>query len=123
MSMIPVNDIFGMFSRDVLNPFNELITSETSGIDYVETSDEHIYKIKIPNFNNEDVKIQTEDNKYVLITAEKKERVEDRRDNHYVMQSGSSSYYRRFFLPENANVNRIKSSMENGVVTVVVSKN
>ncbi|KAK3175647.1 hypothetical protein Dsin_033111 [Dipteronia sinensis] len=83
-----------------------------------------IYKITIPNVNSEDVKIQMEDKKYVRIIAEKKERREDKRKNSYVMESSSSGYYRRFCLPENANVNQINASMENnGVVTIAVPKN
>ena len=38
------------------------------------------------------------------------------------MERSSGKFVRRFRLPENAKVNEVKASMENGVLTVTVPK-
>ena len=38
------------------------------------------------------------------------------------MERSSGKFTRRFRLPENAKVNEVKASMENGVLTVTVPK-
>lgn len=72
----------------------------------------------LPNFEQEDVNIQIENNALV-ISAEKHEKQEDK-DKKYVVRESSSSFYRRIALPERANTDEIKANLEDGVLTVSV---
>jgi HSP20 family protein len=52
----------------------------------------------LPNFEQDDVNIQVDDNALV-ISAERHEKEEDK-DKKYVVRESSSSFYRRIALPE-----------------------
>lgn len=72
----------------------------------------------LPNFDQEDVSIQVEDDALV-ISAARHEKEEDK-DKKYVVRESSSSFYRRIALPERANVDKIKAELDNGTLKVSV---
>lgn len=47
---------------------------------------------------------------------------EDKNDKWHRVERGRGKFLRRFRLPENAKVEEVKASMENGVLTVMVPK-
>lgn len=72
----------------------------------------------LPNFEEEDVNIQVEDNALV-ISAERHEKEEDK-DKKYVVRESSSSFYRRIALPQRADAEKIEAHLEDGVLKVSV---
>ncbi|CAJ1938455.1 unnamed protein product [Sphenostylis stenocarpa] len=131
MSLIPSifggrkSNVFDPFSLDVWDPFkvfpfpNSLSTSfpelsrENSAfvsthVDWKETSEAHVFKADIPGLKKEEVKVEIEDDKVLQISGER--------------NRSSGKFMRRFRLPENAKVEEVKASMENGILTVTVPK-
>jgi HSP20 family protein len=72
----------------------------------------------LPNFEQDDVNIQVEDNS-LIISAERHEKEEDK-DKKYVVRESSSSFYRRIALPERADTDSIEARLDEGVLRVSV---
>src|SRR5688572_13179608 len=72
----------------------------------------------LPNFEQDDVNIQVENNALV-ISAERHEKEEDK-DKKYVVRESSSSFYRRIALSDRANVDKIEARLDNGILRVSV---
>lgn len=72
----------------------------------------------LPNFEQDDVNIQVEDNALV-ISAERHEKEEDK-DKKYVVRESSSSFYRRIALPQRADTDKIEARLDDGVLKVSV---
>ncbi|KAI3841377.1 hypothetical protein MKX03_000004, partial [Papaver bracteatum] len=71
----------------------------------------------------EEVKVQIEDGNVLQISGEHtKEEEEHERDKWHRFERRRGSFSRRFRLPENAKVDDVKCSLENGVLTVSVPK-
>lgn len=72
----------------------------------------------LPNFNQDDVNIQIENNALV-ISATRHEKEEDK-DKKYVVRESSSSFYRRIALPERADTDNVEAHLDEGVLKVSV---
>ncbi|KAK4342820.1 hypothetical protein RND71_038636 [Anisodus tanguticus] len=88
-------------------------------IEYKETPEAHIFRCNLYGYKKEDVKVQVEDDKILKITGEKRMKKEDNW-HHYERSSGK--FVTSFSLPQNSRADYVKSSMENGVLTITVPK-
>ncbi|XVF19956.1 hypothetical protein REPUB_Repub11eG0156000 [Reevesia pubescens] len=130
------NNIFDPFSLDVWDPFKDFPfpssslttqTPETSAfvntrIDWKETPAAHVFKADVPGLKKEEVKVEVEDDRVLQISGERNVEKEDKNDTWHRVERSSGKFMRRFRLPENAKMDQIKASMENGVLTVSVPK-
>lgn len=103
------------FGDDLLSPFQGLNVPTT---DVYTKDNQLIVEAHLPNFKQDDVDIQVNDNA-LTIQAERHEQDEDK-NKKYVVRESSSSFYRRIQLPERADSDRIEAHMDNGVLTVTV---
>ncbi|KAL3531753.1 hypothetical protein ACH5RR_005274 [Cinchona calisaya] len=95
------------------------------GIEWKETPEAHIFKTDLPGVRREDVRVEVEDDKILKITGERfMENVEERHGDQYWnhVQRSRGKYLTAFRLPENSRIDQIRSTMENGVLTVRVPK-
>ncbi|KAJ8551066.1 hypothetical protein K7X08_000436 [Anisodus acutangulus] len=88
-------------------------------IEYKETPEAHIFRCNLHGYKKEDVNVQVEDDKVLKITGEKRMRKEDNW-HHYERSSGK--FFTSFSLPLNSRADYVKSSMENGELTIIVPK-
>jgi HSP20 family protein len=72
----------------------------------------------LPNFEQDDVNVQIEDNALV-ISAERHEKEADK-DKKYVVRESSSSFYRRIALPERADTDKIEANLDDGILKVSI---
>uniref|UniRef100_A0A3Q7H3Z8 SHSP domain-containing protein n=1 Tax=Solanum lycopersicum TaxID=4081 RepID=A0A3Q7H3Z8_SOLLC len=124
--------VFDPFSIDVFDPFKELgFTVSNSGetsafantrIDWKETPEAHVFKADLPGLKKEEVKVEIEEDRVLQISGERNVEKEDKNDTWHRVERSSGKFMRRFRLPENAKMDQIKASMENGVLTVTVPK-
>ncbi|TYH09718.1 hypothetical protein ES288_A07G119300v1 [Gossypium darwinii] len=144
MSLIPSffgsrrSSIFDPFSLDVWDPLKDFPfsspssslstrSSETSAfvntrIDWKETPEAHVFKADVPGLKKEEVKVEVEDDRVLQISGERNVEKEDKNDTWHRVERSSGKFMRRFRLPENAKMDQIKASMENGVLTVTIPK-
>ncbi|KAL2344090.1 hypothetical protein Fmac_005375 [Flemingia macrophylla] len=140
MSLIPSffgrqrSSVFDPFSLDVWDPFKDFpfpnsLSADNSAfvstrVDWKETPEAHVFKTDIPGLKKEEVKVQIEDDRVLLlqISGERNVEKEDKTDTWHRVERSSGKFMRSFRLPENAKVDQVKASMENGVLTITVPK-
>ncbi|XP_065872256.1 17.8 kDa class I heat shock protein-like [Euphorbia lathyris] len=143
MSIIPSifggrrSNIFDPFSLDVWDPFqgfpmeslvprselsNETTAFANTRIDWKETPEAHVFKADLPGLKKEEVKVEVEEGQVLQISGERSRDKEEKNDKWHRVERSSGKFLRRFRLPENAKVDEVKASMENGVLTVTVPK-
>ncbi|GAA0183356.1 chaperone [Lithospermum erythrorhizon] len=129
----PRSNILDPFSMDIWDPFSSFSSSlsntpsETSAfanarIDWKETEEAHIFKADLPGLKKEEVKVEVEEGRVLQLSGERSREHEEKNDKWHRMERSSGKFVRRFRLPENAKMDEIKASMENGVLSVVVPK-
>ncbi|XP_030922868.1 18.1 kDa class I heat shock protein-like [Quercus lobata] len=135
MSLIPSifggrrTNVFDPFSLDIWDPYDGLFTSvrETSSfanlrIDWKETPEAHVFKADLPGLKKEEVKVEVEEGRVLQISGERSKEQEEKNEKWHRVERSSGKFLRRFRLPQNAKIDEVKASMENGVLTVTVPK-
>ncbi|KAH7839689.1 hypothetical protein Vadar_007378 [Vaccinium darrowii] len=150
MSLIPSffgnrrTNVFDPLSLDIWDPFqdfplipttattalsvprsefaNETAAFANTRIDWKETPEAHVFKADLPGLKKEEVKVEVEEGRVLQISGERNKEKEDKNDTWHRVERSSGRFLRRFRLPENAKVDQVKASMENGVLTVTVPK-
>ena len=112
MSLIPSffgnRNIFDQFPSDIWAPLsssNDVSTFANARVDW-----------------KEEVKVEVEDGRVLQISGERSVEKEDKNDKWHRVERGRGKFFRRFWLPEDAKLDEVKASMENGVLTVTVPK-
>ncbi|XP_030441136.1 class I heat shock protein-like [Syzygium oleosum] len=113
-------------SLDLWDPFPQTFWENSSfvntRIDWRETPEAHVFKADLPGLKKEEVKVEIEDDRVLQMSGERKVEKEDKSDNWHRVERSSGKFMRRFRLPENAKMDQVRASMENGVLTVTVPK-
>ncbi|KAF5470560.1 hypothetical protein F2P56_011064 [Juglans regia] len=143
MSLVPSlfggrrTNVFDPFSLDLWDPFDGLLSSavanvppsarETAAlanlrIDWKETPEAHVFHADLPGLKKEEVKVEVEEGRILQISGERSKEQEEKNDKWHRIERSSGKFLRRFRLPENAKLDQVKASMENGVLTVTVPK-
>ena len=133
-------NIFDPFSLDVWDPFQDspftttALSAPRAGfyddttavantrIDWRETPEAHVFKADLPGLRKDEVRVEVEEGRVLQISGERSREKEDAGDTWHRVERSSGRFLRRFRLPENARVDQVRASMENGVLTVTVPK-
>ncbi|OMO99225.1 hypothetical protein COLO4_13429 [Corchorus olitorius] len=97
----------------------------TALMDWVESPTAHIFKLNVPGYGKEDIKVQIEDGNILHIKGEgKDESYANAKDSvwHVAQRGKLGEFSRHIELPENVKVEQIKAHVENGVLTILVPK-
>lgn len=98
---------------------NELVSIPSTNISDDETAFE--LSIALPGLDKKDVTIEVQGN--VLIISGEKTQNDEVNEKHWVRREFvRSSFYRAFDLPLDADVDRIKAKMKNGLLQVKIAK-
>ncbi|XP_039159795.1 18.1 kDa class I heat shock protein-like [Eucalyptus grandis] len=147
MSLIPSwfggcrSNVLDPFSLDLWDPFKDFPFPSSSlsasnfpqtirentafvntRIDWKDTPEAHVFKADLPGLKKEEVKVEMEDDRVLQISGERNVEKEDKNDTWHRVERSSGKFMRRFRLPENARMDQVKASMENGVLTITVPK-
>ncbi len=103
------------FGDDWLSPLKGINIPTTD----VYTKDDVLnVEAHLPNFNEDDIDIRV-DNGSLIISADRREKEEDK-DKKYIVRESSSSFYRQIQLPERADSSAIEANLDDGLLTVKV---
>ncbi|GLT43808.1 hypothetical protein SLA2020_177390 [Shorea laevis] len=132
------SNVFDPFSLDIWDPFegfpfSSALTSfpssarDTSAfsnarIDWKEMPEAHVFKADLPGLKKEEVKVEVEEGRVLQISGERSSEQEEKNDKWHRVERSSGKFLRSFRLPENAKMDQVRASMENGVLTVTVPK-
>eukprot|EP00253_Pinus_taeda_P030380 PITA_30380 len=111
------------FLKDIAHfPSQDVMPIANTPVDWKETSDAHIFNADLPGLKKEEVKIKVEDGRVLQISGERKEEEAQKNDKWHRIERSHGKFFRRFRLPENAKIEEVKATMENGVLTITVPK-
>ncbi|KAJ4980328.1 hypothetical protein NE237_031165 [Protea cynaroides] len=97
--------------------------STNAEIDWKETKHAHVFQVDLPGLSKNDVKLELHERRVLEITGERNEVEQAEKDEKWhCKERTTGKFTRRFRLPENAKIDEIKATMENGVLTVTVPK-
>lgn len=94
----------------------------STNVDWKETQTEHVFKADLPGLRKEEIQVQVEDGRTLRISGERNKEEVQETDTWHRVERSRGQFMRRFRLPENANVDHIKASVDNGVLTIRVPK-
>ncbi|XP_042493956.1 18.1 kDa class I heat shock protein-like [Macadamia integrifolia] len=126
-----LNSFFDHFSCDLWNwnsPFLEFpfpVTNAFSSFppcDWSETPEAHIFIADVPGLRSEEMKVEVEDDRLLKISDQRNKDVEESGDGWYRAVRSSGRFVQRFPLPENSNVDQVRASIEDGILTVTIPK-
>lgn len=66
--------------------------------------------------------MEVEEGRVLQISGERNTENDEKNDKWHRVERSSGKFFRRFRLPENAKMDQVKASMENGVLMVTVPK-
>ena len=129
MSLIP--SVFG--NRGLFDPIsnfdrygnvtsNDVSSFANAQVDWKETPESHVFKADLPGLKKEEVKVEVQEGRVLEISGERSVEKEDKNDKWHRVERGRGKFLRRFQLPENAKLDEVKASLENGVLTVTIPK-
>ncbi len=119
---LSIVDEVEMLARDFWDTW-EPFTSSTEGLplDMYEYKDELVMNVELPGFNREDIDISLEGN-LLTIKAEKQQADVPEDATHYFCELCYGSYSRSVSLPFPVDATKISTSLDNGVLTIKLSK-
>jgi HSP20 family molecular chaperone IbpA len=94
----------------------KLLKPET---DLSEDSDAFTYQLELPGMDEEDVEVEIGSGQ-LSIRGEKRDEKEEKGENYIFRERRYGSFERRFMLPENVKVRKVKANFEKGVLTVTI---
>lgn len=106
---------------DSYEVFDDKTAIANTQIYSTETSDNYFFEPNLPGLKIEEVKFEVNDG-VLHISGERKKEVEENNNNWYSIPRSHGKFSAHFSLPENAKVEEVKATIENGVLIVTVPK-
>ncbi|KAI9197993.1 hypothetical protein LWI28_011335 [Acer negundo] len=96
--------------------FSYPITPENY-VHWTQTPESHIFSADLPGVRKEEIKVEVEDSKYLIIRTE----TIDESSSSMITRS-AMSFRRKFRLPDRINIEGISAGYQDGVLTVTVPR-
>ena len=109
-----------LFDDDFLPVVSQMNTSMPA-VNIKEDEQRFLLDLAVPGINKKDLKIEIHED-VLTISSENKNEKEDTRNGFKRREFSYSSFCRSFYLPENANSDKISASYKDGILTIELPK-
>ena len=116
-----IDRAFDKLMRSWASPASHPSLDWNPSIDVSESDDEIAVKVEIPGVSPEDLDISIDDN-LLIISGEKKQESEVEDQNYCCVERSYGSFRRSLALPSGADVDSIKASSKDGVLSILIPK-
>ncbi|MBX6370221.1 MAG: Hsp20/alpha crystallin family protein [Rhodospirillales bacterium] len=110
--------LFSDFSRRFGEPFAE---ESFPKLDICETDSEIKVTAELPGIDEKDIDVTLRDD-VLTIKGEKKAEREEKEENYHLVERSYGSFSRSVRLPSGLDANKVKATMDKGVLTVTMPK-
>jgi HSP20 family protein len=110
------------FLPSFLNEGDSSNNPEIPAVNIEENEKEYIIAVAAPGLEKKDFSISLNSD-LLTISAKNNNHGENKSDSYLCQEFNYTSFSRSFSLPENSDSNKIKASLKNGVLSVVIPKN
>ena len=101
---------------------SRVVTSQwVPAVDIVEEPERFVLRADVPGVKPEDIEVTVE-NGMLTIKGERKEAHEERKEGYRRIERVHGTFYRRFSLPDTADLDRIEAKNRHGVLEIVIPK-
>lgn len=107
------------FNDDFLGEKNA--ASFSPQVDIAESEKEFELQFHLAGMKKDDIKIDIQDDK-LTVSGERKMKNEKQEKNYHSVESYYGTFSRSFYLPDNANVEKIDASYKDGILNIVIPK-
>jgi HSP20 family protein len=95
--------------------------SFSPAFDVKETKDTFLFKADVPGIEEKDLEVTLTGNR-LTISGKREEEKEEKQTNYYAYERSYGTFTRSFTLPEGADVDKLRASLEHGVLSLTVPK-
>jgi HSP20 family protein len=89
--------------------------------DVKETKEAYLFKADVPGIQDKDLEVTITGNR-LTVGGKRDEEKEERSDRYYTYERNYGSFSRSFTLPDGADTDKLRASLDSGVLTVTVPK-
>jgi HSP20 family protein len=101
--------------------FDERAAGFAPAFDVKETKDGYEFKADVPGIQDKDLEVTVTGNR-LIVGGKREEEKEDRSDRYYAYERHYGSFSRSFTLPDGADSDKLRASLDQGVLTLTVPK-
>jgi HSP20 family protein len=108
--------------RDPFGSMSPIGSDLATAFEVRETDDAFMFKADVPGIKKEDIEIHLDGHR-LTISGKREQELEDKQnDRYYAYERSFGSFQRVFTLPEQVDLEHIRSNLDAGVLSVVVPK-
>ena len=113
-----------IFNDFFANDWMTRTNSTAPAINVIEDDKDYKVEVAAPGMNKEDFKVNVTDDNYLVLTMEKKNesKDEDKKRKYLRREFSYHKFEQSLALPENANKDEIKATVNDGILTINIPK-
>lgn len=114
------------FNSEMFDVFDRNFGTTTPSVDVRETNDAYVMDMDLPGKSEKDVEISLKDRVLTIGSVEEAKTEEKAKTDdgceYLIRERRSSSFSRRFTLPEDIDVEKVEANFKNGVLTITIPR-
>lgn len=100
---------------------DERAVAYTPAFDIKETKDNYLFRADVPGILDKDLEVTVTGNR-LTVSGKREEEKEEKSDRYYTYERTYGTFTRSFTLPDGADLEHLRASLDQGVLTVSVPK-